>query len=160
VIFILPGSKIIERYAFQLNRAIVSYAGMAHFIVKMISTSTEKGEEHEGEIMETDVEREFIDFVETGRGQGSEIRPSRRGSRSLKNGNYNIMSPLSLRGLTSALSGPGFVSRRNFQVLFPCHDRSANLFQKGWLYFLMQGKHFPRPSNLIKARVEKLWGHL
>jgi hypothetical protein len=32
----------------------------------MISTSTEKEEEHEGEIMGTDVERGFIDFARTG----------------------------------------------------------------------------------------------
>jgi len=36
---------------------------MRHFIVEMISTSTEKEEKHAGEIMETDVERGFIDFV-------------------------------------------------------------------------------------------------
>jgi hypothetical protein len=36
---------------------------MRHFIVKMISTSTEKEEEYEGEIMGTDVERGFIDFT-------------------------------------------------------------------------------------------------
>jgi hypothetical protein len=29
----------------------------------MISTSTEKEEEHEGEFIGTDVEREFIDFA-------------------------------------------------------------------------------------------------
>jgi hypothetical protein len=45
---------------------------MRHFIVKMISTSTEKEEEYEGEIMGTDVERGFIDFAFTGRGQGGE----------------------------------------------------------------------------------------
>jgi hypothetical protein len=36
---------------------------MRHFIVKMISTSTEKEEEHEGELMGTEVERGFIDFA-------------------------------------------------------------------------------------------------
>jgi hypothetical protein len=41
---------------------------MRHFIVKMISTSTEKEEEHEGELIGTDVERGFIDFARTGRG--------------------------------------------------------------------------------------------
>ena len=44
----------------------------------MISTSTEKEEEHEGEIMGTDAERGFIDFARTGRGQGNQIRPSGR----------------------------------------------------------------------------------
>jgi hypothetical protein len=39
---------------------------MGHFIVKMISTSTEKEEEHEGEIMGTDVERGSIDFARVG----------------------------------------------------------------------------------------------
>jgi hypothetical protein len=39
---------------------------MRHFIVKMISTSTEKEEEHEGEIMGIDVERGFIDFTRAG----------------------------------------------------------------------------------------------
>jgi hypothetical protein len=39
---------------------------MRHFIVKMISTSTEKEEEHEDEIMGTDVERGFIDFARIG----------------------------------------------------------------------------------------------
>jgi hypothetical protein len=43
---------------------------MCHFIVKMISTSTEKEEEHEDEIMGTDVERGFIDFARAARGQG------------------------------------------------------------------------------------------
>ena len=40
----------------------------------MISTSTEKEEEeeeeHEAELIETDVERGFIDFTRAGRGQG------------------------------------------------------------------------------------------
>jgi hypothetical protein len=36
---------------------------MRHFIVKMISTSTEKEEEHEGELKGTDVERGFIDLA-------------------------------------------------------------------------------------------------
>ena len=45
---------------------------MRHFTAKMILTSTEKEEEHEGEIMGTDVERTFIDFAITGRGQGGE----------------------------------------------------------------------------------------
>jgi len=39
---------------------------MRHFIVKMISTSTEKEEEHEGELIGTAVERRFIDFAKTG----------------------------------------------------------------------------------------------
>jgi hypothetical protein len=38
---------------------------MRHFIVKMISTSTENEEEHEGELIGTDVERGFIDFART-----------------------------------------------------------------------------------------------
>ena len=65
-----------------------------------------------------------------------------------------------LGGLSSALSGPGFIFRRDFQVLLPRHNRSANLFQKGWLYFLIKGKHFPGPLNHIKARFEKLRRHL
>ena len=65
-----------------------------------------------------------------------------------------------LGGLSSALSGPGFVFRRDFQVLFPRHNRSANLFQKGWLYFPIKGKDFPGPLNHIKARFEKLRCHL
>jgi hypothetical protein len=36
----------------------------------MISTSTEKEEEHEGEIIGTDVKRGFIDIARAGRGQG------------------------------------------------------------------------------------------
>ena len=52
---------------------------MRHFIVKMISTSTEKEEEHEGEVIGTDVERGFIGFARAGRGQGDEIRPSEEG---------------------------------------------------------------------------------
>jgi len=36
----------------------------------MISTSTEKEEEHEGGIMGTDVERGFIDFARAERRQG------------------------------------------------------------------------------------------
>jgi len=36
---------------------------MHHFIVKMISTSTENEEEHEGELIGTGVERGFIDFT-------------------------------------------------------------------------------------------------
>ena len=44
---------------------------MRHFIVKMISTSTENEEEHEAEIIGTDVERGFIDFGRAGRGQGN-----------------------------------------------------------------------------------------
>jgi hypothetical protein len=51
---------------------------MHHFIVKMISTSTEKEEEHEGELIGTDVERGFIDFAEQEEGRGIEIRPSRQ----------------------------------------------------------------------------------
>ena len=43
---------------------------MRHFIVKMISTSTEKEEEHEGELIGTDVERGFIGFARVERGQG------------------------------------------------------------------------------------------
>jgi len=46
---------------------------MRHFIVKMISTSTEKEkkeEEHGDELIGTDVERGFIDFSRAGRGQG------------------------------------------------------------------------------------------
>jgi hypothetical protein len=43
---------------------------MRHFIAKMISTSTEKEEEREDELIGTDVERGFIDFARTGRGQG------------------------------------------------------------------------------------------
>jgi len=39
---------------------------MRHFIVKMIPPSTEKEEEHEGEIMGTAVERGFIDFARAG----------------------------------------------------------------------------------------------
>ena len=46
---------------------------MGHFIVKMISTSTEKEEEHEGELIGTDVERGFIGFARVGRGQGGLI---------------------------------------------------------------------------------------
>jgi len=65
-----------------------------------------------------------------------------------------------LCGLSSALSGPGFIFRRKFQVLFPRHNRSADLFQKGWLYFPMEGKHFPGLLNSIKARFEKLQRHL
>jgi hypothetical protein len=48
---------------------------MRHFIVKTISTSTEKGGEHEGEIIGTDVERGFIDFIRAGRGQGIKTSP-------------------------------------------------------------------------------------
>jgi hypothetical protein len=53
---------------------------MRHFIVKMISTSTEKEEEHEGELMGTDVGRGFIDFARAERGQGGLrfARPSRQ----------------------------------------------------------------------------------
>ena len=65
-----------------------------------------------------------------------------------------------LGGLSSALSSPGFVLRRDFQVLFRHHNRSANLFQKGWLYFPIKGKHFPGPLNHFKARFEKLRCHL
>jgi hypothetical protein len=36
---------------------------MRHFIVKMISPSTEKEEEHGGELIGTDVERGFIDLA-------------------------------------------------------------------------------------------------
>jgi hypothetical protein len=36
----------------------------------MISTSTEKEEEHEGELIGTDVERGFIDFARAGRLRG------------------------------------------------------------------------------------------
>jgi len=54
----------------QLNRT-VWYAHMRHFIVKMTSTSTGKEEEQEGELIGTGVERRFIDFGRTGRGQGS-----------------------------------------------------------------------------------------
>jgi hypothetical protein len=36
----------------------------------MISTSTEKEEEHEGELIGTDVERGFIDFARAGRLKG------------------------------------------------------------------------------------------
>jgi hypothetical protein len=43
---------------------------MPHFIVRMISTSTEKEEEHEGELIGTDVERGFIDFTRAGRLRG------------------------------------------------------------------------------------------
>jgi len=50
----------------QLDRTIVSYPDMRHFIIKMISTSTEKEEEYEGELIGTDVERGFIDFVRAG----------------------------------------------------------------------------------------------
>jgi hypothetical protein len=60
---------------------------MRHFIVKMISTSTEKGEEHEGEIMGTDAERGFIGFARVERGQGDEIRLSKQGRRSLESRN-------------------------------------------------------------------------
>jgi len=56
------------------NRAIVSYPDMHHFIVKMISTSTENEEEHEGELIGTDVERGFIDFSEQDENRGIEIR--------------------------------------------------------------------------------------
>ena len=55
----------------QLNRTIVSYADMRHFILKMISTSTEKEAEHGGELIGADVERGFIDFARAGRGQGN-----------------------------------------------------------------------------------------
>jgi len=37
---------------------------MQYFIAKTISTSTEKEAEHEGELMGTDVEREFIDCAQ------------------------------------------------------------------------------------------------
>jgi len=43
---------------------------MRHFIVKMISTSTEKEEKQEGELIGTDVELGFIDFARAGGGQG------------------------------------------------------------------------------------------
>ena len=56
---------------------------MRYFIIKMISTSTEKEEEREDELIGTDVERGFIDFTRTVRCQGGEIRPSRQGNRSL-----------------------------------------------------------------------------
>ena len=46
---------------------------MRHFIVKMISTSTENEEEHEGELIGTDVERGFIDFAEQDEDRGIEI---------------------------------------------------------------------------------------
>jgi hypothetical protein len=39
---------------------------MHHFIVKMISTSTEKEEDHEGELIGTAAERGFIDFARAG----------------------------------------------------------------------------------------------
>ena len=47
---------------------------MHHFIVKMISTSTENEEEHEGELIGTDAERGFIDFAEQDEDRGIEIR--------------------------------------------------------------------------------------
>jgi hypothetical protein len=43
---------------------------MRHFIVKMISPSTEKEEEHGRDLVGTDVEQGFIDFARAGRGQG------------------------------------------------------------------------------------------
>ena len=65
-----------------------------------------------------------------------------------------------LGGLSSALSGPGFVFRRDFQESFARHNRSVNLFQKGWLHSFVEGKHLPGPLNHIKARFEKLRRHL
>jgi hypothetical protein len=61
-----PGQQKYWALPLQLNRTIVSYPDMRHFIVRMISTSTEKEEEHEGKLIGTDVERGFIDIVRAG----------------------------------------------------------------------------------------------
>jgi hypothetical protein len=47
---------------------------MRHFIVKMISTSTGKEEEYEGELIGTDAERGFIDFASRKVGKGRKLR--------------------------------------------------------------------------------------
>ena len=111
----------------------------------------QRGKDHRLNLVFRDRECSILGFA----GKVERVRSSYSGERKLVR-----MLDGRLCGLSSALSGPGLIFRRNFQVLFLRQNWSANLFQKGWLHFPMEGKHFPDPLNSIKARFKKLQRHL